>query len=115
MLPDCDRDGVMIADGTRIAWDSARHSWQRFVLVVSPAYRGRGLGYSMLAELIEIAQTAGIERLEAEIVSGAQTAAVEAIEQFGFQQVARIQGHLRGPTGEAHDLTLYVFDLGEED
>jgi L-amino acid N-acyltransferase YncA len=110
-----DRDGTIIADGTLHRRGFGARQWLgELRLVVSPAYRGRGLGYTMIAELMEIAQATGIERLEAEIVSGAQAAAVEAIEQLGFQQVARIPAHLRGPHDEPHDLALFVYQLRED-
>jgi len=110
-----ERDGAIIADGTlhRRGY-GARHHLGELRLVVSPAYRSRGLGYALLTELTEIAQESGLDRLEAEIVAGAQTAAVEAIEQLGFEQVARLQNHLLGPAGERHDLALFVYPLQEE-
>ncbi len=109
-----ERNRAIIADATlhRRGY-GARHFLGELRLVVSPAYRGRGLGYSLLAELTDIAQTSGLDRLEAEIVSGAQTAAVEAIEQLGFEQVAVLPDHLIGPDGARHDLALFVFPLQE--
>jgi RimJ/RimL family protein N-acetyltransferase len=110
-----ERDGSIIADGTlhRRGY-GARHHLGEIRLVVSPGYRSRGLGYAILAELTQIAQESGLDRLEAEIVAGAQSAAVEAIEQLGFEQVARLPKHLLGPRGERHDLALFVFSLQEE-
>lgn len=110
-----ERDRTIIADATlhRRGY-GARHYLGELRLVVSPAYRGRGLGYTLLAELTEIAQASGLDRLEAEIVSGAQTAAVEAIEQLGFVQAAVLQDHLRGPDGVRHDLALFVLPLQDE-
>jgi GNAT superfamily N-acetyltransferase len=107
-----ERDRTIIADGTlhRRGY-GARHYLGEVRLVVSPAYRGRGLGYALLAELTEIAQASGLDRLEAEIVSGAQRAAVEAIEQLGFEQAAVLPDHLLGPDGSRHDLALFVFPL----
>lgn len=91
----------------------ARHYLGEIRLVVSPAYRGRGLGYALIAELIDIAQAAGLERLEAEIVAEAQTAALEAIAQIGFEQIAVLPGHLRGPDGRHYDLMILVYTLQE--
>jgi GNAT superfamily N-acetyltransferase len=109
-----ERDRAIIADATlHRRGFGARHFLGEVRLVVSPAFRGRGLAYSLLAELTDIAQISGLDRLEAEIVSGAQTAAVEAIQQFGFEQVAVLPDHLRGPDGVRHDLALFVFPLQE--
>ncbi len=107
-----ERDEAIIADGTlhRRGY-GARHHLGELRLVVSPAYRSRGLGYALLTELTEIAVETGLDRLEAEIVAGAQTAAVEAIEQMGFEQVARLPNHLLGPDDARHDLILFVYAL----
>jgi GNAT superfamily N-acetyltransferase len=89
----------------------ARRSVAEVRMVVAPAYRRRGLGYSLLAELFEAASEAGIEKLEAEIVQGAQTAALEAAEQFGFKQAAVLQDHLKGPDGGYRDLLILVYPV----
>lgn len=109
-----ENDGVIVADGTlhRRGY-GARHYLGELRLVVTPAYRSRGLGYALLAELTEIAQASGLDRLEAEIVSGAQTAAVEAIEQIGFSQVAVLPTYLRDPRGMRHDLIIFSYLLQE--
>ena len=83
-------------------------------VVVAPAYRGRGLAYALLAELMEIATAAGLERLEAEIVGGAQVGALEAVELLGFEQAAVLPDHLRGPDGRRHDLIILVYVLKDE-
>ena len=83
-------------------------------VVVAPAYRGRGLAYALLAELMEIATAAGLERLEAEIVGGAQVGALEAIELLGFEQTAVLPDHLRGPDGRRHDLIMLVYRLTDQ-
>ncbi|MGI8551469.1 MAG: GNAT family N-acetyltransferase [Dehalococcoidia bacterium] len=108
------RDEAIVADATlhRRGY-GARHSLGEIRLVVAPLFRGRGLGYALLAELTEIAQRAGLDRLEAEIVSGAQDAALEAIELIGFEQVAVLPGHLRDRDGNRHDLLLLVYVLQE--
>jgi GNAT superfamily N-acetyltransferase len=82
-------------------------------VVVAPAYRGRGLAYALIGELVEVATAAGLERLEAEIVGGAQTGALEAVEMLGFEQVAVLPDHLRGPDGRRHDLITLVLQLTE--
>lgn len=107
-------DGVIVADGTlHRRGHGARHFLGEIRLVVSPAYRSRGLGYAMITELLEIAQAAGLERLEAEIVTGVQTAAMEAIGLCGFEQVAVLPNHLRDPLGHPHDLIIFTYLLQE--
>lgn len=82
--------------------------------VVAPIYRGRGLAYTLLLELCEIAADAGLSRIEAEIVARAQSGALEATQQIGFEQVAVIDDHLIGPDGSRHDLLYLVYRIGDE-
>jgi L-amino acid N-acyltransferase YncA len=89
----------------------ARHHIGEVRIVVAASLRGRGLAYTLLGELMEIATAAGLSRLEAEIVSRAQSGALEAIEQLGFEQVAVIPDHLVGPDGSPHDLIQLIYRL----
>lgn len=82
--------------------------------VVAPALRGRGIAYALLGELVEIATAAGLERLEAEIAGGAQTGALEAVQLLGFEAVAVLPNHLRGPDGRRHDQIILVLALADE-
>lgn len=91
----------------------ARHHIGEVRVVVAPAYRGRGLAYALMAELLEVAAAAGLARLEAEIVARAQTGALEAVEQLGFEQMAVIPDHLVNPRGIPHDVIYLVYRLAE--
>jgi GNAT superfamily N-acetyltransferase len=105
-------DEAIVADGTlHRRGHGARRYLGEIRLVVTPAYRGRGLGYLLINELIEVAQSEGLERLEAEIVSGAQAPAMEAVGLIGFEQVAVLPNHLRGPYGDHHDLFIFTYPL----
>ena len=107
-------DEAIVADATlHRRGHGARQYLGEIRLVVTPAYRGRGLGYLLITELIEIAQTEGLERLEAEIVPDAQAAAMEAIGLIGFEQAAILPNHLRGPHGDHHDLVIFTYALQE--
>lgn len=107
-------DGVIVADATlhRRGFGARRHLAE-VRMAVAPAYRGRGLAYALLGELAEIAQAAGLARLEAEIVARAQTGALEAVEQFGFTEAAVIPDHLISRGGEPHDLIHLVYPLAD--
>lgn len=82
--------------------------------VVAPAYRGRGLAYALLSELLEVATAAGLDRLEAEIVAGVQRGALEAVEMLGFQAIAEIENHLHAEDGSRRDLIRLVLPLRPE-
>ena len=106
-----DRDEIIADASLHRRGFGARAHLAEIRVVVAPAYRGRGLAYALIGELAEIATAAGIERLEAEIVAGAQSGALEAVELFGFEQVAVLPEHLRGPDGRRHDLIILVYRL----
>jgi GNAT superfamily N-acetyltransferase len=107
-------DGVIVADATlHRRGFGARQNLAEVRMAVAPSYRGRGLAHALLGELAEIAQAAGLARLEAEIVARAQTGALEAVEQFGFTEVAVIQDHLISRAGELHDLIHLVYPLAD--
>lgn len=107
-------DDAIVADATlHRRGHGARRYLGEIRLVVTPAYRGRGLGYLLITELIEVAQAEGLERLEAEIVSGAQSPAMEAVGLIGFEQVAILPSHLRDPHGEPRDLYIFTYPLEE--
>lgn len=80
-------------------------------VVVAPAFRGRGLAYAMMAELVEVASGIGLRRLVAEIAVRAQAGALEAVEQFGFERVAVLPDLLDGPDGAPHDLIYLAYQL----
>lgn len=82
--------------------------------VVAPAYRGRGLAYALLSDLLEIATAAGLDRLEAELVAGEQRGALEAVEMLGFQAIAEVADHLRAEDGSRRDLIRLVLPLRPE-
>lgn len=105
-------DSQIIADATLHRRNfGARHHIGEVRVVVAPAYRGRGLAYALIAELVEIATAAGLSRLEAEIVARAQSGALEAVEQLGFEQVAVVPEHLVDPAGVPHDVIYLVYRL----
>ena len=107
-------DEAIVADATlHRRGHGARQYLGEIRLVVTPAYRGRGLGYLLITELIEVAQGEGLERLEAEIVSGAQAPAMEAVGLIGFERAAVLPNHLRGPHGDHHDLFIFTYPLQE--
>ena len=109
-------DSTIVADATlHRRGFGARHHIGEVRVVVAPAYRGRGLGYTLLVELTEIATAAGLARLEAEIIARAQSGALEAVEQIGFERVAVIPDHLVGPDDRPHDLLYLVYHLDSED
>lgn len=105
-------DGRIIADATlHRRFHGARSHLGEIRVVVHPQYRRRGLGLLLIGELVALAAEMGLERLYVEIVSGVEQPALEVVQQAGFERVAEIPAHLRGPDGEPHDLIVLAMNL----
>lgn len=109
-----EKGGQILADATlhRRGY-GARSLLGEIRVVVTTPYRRRGLGLAMVAELVEIAEAAGLRRLFVEVISGIEQPAAEVAEQVGFQRVAVIPDHLTEPDGRPHDLIILALPLGE--
>ncbi|MDY3251072.1 MAG: ribosomal protein S18-alanine N-acetyltransferase [Candidatus Choladocola sp.] len=69
-------------------------------VAVSPAYRGRGVGYRMLSELMEAGKTRGIERYTLEVRISNQ-AALALYEKLGFASVGVRKNFYEKPKEDA--------------
>jgi len=83
-------DGAIIADATlhrrRVG---PLRDVGRLRAYVHPAFRGRGLGAVLLAELIEIARLLGLTQLAVELFEDQHTL-IRMFQRYGF----RIEGHM---------------------
>jgi L-amino acid N-acyltransferase YncA len=109
-----ERGGQILADATlhRRGY-GARSLLGEVRVVVATPYRRKGLGLGIVAELVEMAEAAGLRRLFVEIISGIEQPASEVAEQVGFQRVAVIPDHLAEPDGRLHDLIILALPLEE--
>ena len=69
-------------------------------VAVSPAYRGRSVGYRMLSELMEAGKTRGIERYTLEVRVSNQ-AALALYEKLGFASVGVRKNFYEKPKEDA--------------
>ncbi len=81
-------------------------------IVVSPEYRGRGLGVYLMRELCDIANDAGLDKVIAEMVVGSQDEAINAATWMGFYKLATLEGMARDLEGHDHDVVEMVMPLG---
>jgi GNAT superfamily N-acetyltransferase len=81
-------------------------------VVVTPAYRERGLGTALIRELCDIADDAGLEKAMFELVADREQEAVRAAEWLGFLRVATIEGGAIDTLGHHHDVVLMAMPLG---
>ncbi|MBI3879076.1 MAG: GNAT family N-acetyltransferase [Verrucomicrobia bacterium] len=109
---------LLAVAGKRILADATLHQqlggWKRQIgrvsVFVHKDYRGRGLARALLAEIIETARSAGLERLEAEFI-GEQSAAMKLFAHAGFTELMRQPDYVKDMQALAHDYILMGLEL----
>jgi len=104
--------------GGKIVGDATLHQqlggWRRHIgrvsVLVHPQYRGRGLARALVSEIIDIARSAGLERVEAEFI-GEQEAAFKMFALLGFSQLLRLENYVKDMQAISHDYMLMGLDL----
>ncbi len=88
--------------------------WKRHIgrvsVLVHPEFRGRGLARALIAEILDIARQASLERVEAEFI-GEQEAAVKMFAMLGFNQLLRLDDYVKDMQAVTHDYILMGLDL----
>lgn len=111
---------LIALDGTKIVADAvlirrrgnSRSHIGEIRVVVAPPYRERGLGTTLIRELCDIADDAGLEKVTFELVADREQEAIRAAEWLGFLRVATIEGGAIDPLGHHHDVVLMAMPLG---
>jgi ribosomal protein S18 acetylase RimI-like enzyme len=104
--------------GGKIVGDATLHQqlggWKRHVgrvsVLVHPEFRGRGLARALVAEIVDIARRAGLEKVEAEFI-GEQEAAVKMFAMLGFSQLLRLEEYVKDMQAISHDYILMGLEL----
>ena len=102
----------------KIIGDATLHQqlggWKRHVgrvsVLVHPEFRGRGLARALVGEIIEIARSAGLEKVEAEFI-GEQATAIKMFAMLGFSQLLRLEDYVKDMQAITHDYILMGLDL----
>ena len=106
-------DGHIVGDATLhfnpIGW--TRHQAE-LRLTTSTLFRVRGLGTTLLQNLIDIATRLGLEQISIEIPPRLDKA-FYLFEKMGFKEVANLQGFVKDLEGTESDLVLMVKYLQE--
>jgi GNAT superfamily N-acetyltransferase len=88
--------------------------WKRHIgrvsVLVLPQYRGRGLARAMIGEIVELARSLGLERLEAEFI-GEQEAAIKMFALLGFSNLLRFEDYVKDMQAISHDYVLMGLNL----
>ena len=108
---------LAITDG-KIVGDATLHQqlggWKRHIgrvsVLVLPQYRGRGLARAMITEIVELARSLGLEKVEAEFI-GEQEAAIKMFAMLGFSNLLRLEDYVKDMQAISHDYVLMGLNL----
>jgi ribosomal protein S18 acetylase RimI-like enzyme len=104
-------DGKIVADATL---HQQLGGWKRHIgrvsVLVHPKYRGRGLARALIGEIVSIARSLGLEKVEAEFI-GEQEAAVKMFALLGFSNLLRLEDYVKDMQGVTHDYVLMGLNL----
>jgi len=88
--------------------------WKRHIgrvsVLVLPNYRGRGLARALVREIVGLARSAGLERVEAEFI-GEQEAAIKMFALLGFSNLVRLEDYVKDMQAISHDYVLMGVNL----
>ena len=77
-------------------------------MMVSPAWRRRGVGSALMREAIAWAGRVGVEKLELSVYPG-NTAAIGLYRSFGFEEEGRLRGHSKKRIGYLDEILMGVW------
>lgn len=108
---------LAIANG-KIIGDATLHQqmggWKRHIgrvsVLVLPEYRGKGLARALVKEIVGIARSVGLERVEAEFI-GEQEAAIKMFALLGFSNLLRLDDYVKDMQAISHDYVLMGLNL----
>jgi GNAT superfamily N-acetyltransferase len=88
--------------------------WKRHIgrvsVLVLPHYRGRGLARALVTEIVSLARSLGLEKVEAEFI-GEQEAAIKMFALLGFSNLVRLEDYVKDMQAIAHDYILMGVNL----
>ena len=88
--------------------------WKRHIgrvsVLVLPQYRGRGLARALVTEIVTVARSVGLEKVEAEFI-GEQEAAVKMFALLGFSNLVRLESYVKDMQAISHDYIIMGLDL----
>ncbi len=88
--------------------------WKRHIgrvsVLVLPKWRGRGLARALVGEIVSLARSLSLEKVEAEFI-GDQEAAIKMFALMGFSNLLRLEGYVKDMQAISHDYVLMGVDL----
>jgi RimJ/RimL family protein N-acetyltransferase len=104
-------NGELIGHGTlylsELTW--TRHMGE-IQLLISPAFRGGGLGHLLANEVFTIARNLGLQKIIARMAAD-QKGALQIFERLGFKAEALLADFVIDREGRTHDLIVMSHDV----
>ena len=104
-------DGKIIGD---VTLHQQLGGWKRHIgrvsVLVHPQFRGRGVAKALVHEIVEIARSTGLEKVEAEFI-GEQETAIKMFAMLGFSNLVRLDDYVKDMQAITHDYVLMGLDL----
>ena len=109
---------LIAVDGTRIVADATLHMREggplrlvgRVKWMLDPAFRGAGLGTSLVNHLVNIARERGLRHVSCMLISDLEADAVKTLQGLGFSSFVQ-PGYGTDPDGNQHDMTKLILKL----
>ena len=109
---------LLALDGTKVVADATLHRRHgsplrlvgRIKWLIDPAYRGAGLGTTLVNDFIRIAREGGLRHLTCMLISDLEADAVATLRDLGFEGTT-IPGYGTDPDGNQHDMIKMVLKL----
>ncbi len=108
-----DKDNKVIGDATLHIED---YGWSRHIgeirIVVSRAYRSKGVGLALSKEIFMAALEKKLSKIVAQMAAD-QKGAVKVFEKLGFAKEAELENHIMDLKGQTHNLIIMSNDVKE--
>jgi len=109
---------LLAFDGTKIVADATLHRRDgsplrlvgRIKWLIDPAWRGAGLGTTLVNKFIDIARGNGLRHLTCMLIADLEADAVQTLSDLGFSSYT-VPGYGTDPDGNQHDMVKMVLKL----
>jgi GNAT superfamily N-acetyltransferase len=109
---------LLALDGTKVVADATLHRRHgsplrlvgRIKWLIDPAYRGAGLGTTLVNKFIDIAKADGLRHLTCMLIADLEADAVATLKDLGFESYL-VPGYGTDPDGNQHDMVKMVLKL----
>ena len=109
---------ILAFDGNRIIADATLHRRKggplrlvgRIKWMIDPAFRGVGLGTTLVNHLINIARERGLRHVNSMLISDLEADSVKTLETLGFKSYLQ-PAYGTDPDGNQHDMTKLILKL----